>query len=138
MNSSFSRVFRPQIFRLAAVMLVALALLSLVFFHKKPTTAAEAHEIHVAALAGNLEKVKALLKEHPDLVFSNDAGGLPLDWAAARGHRDVMELLLAYGAKFKDNVLFVAAIHGQKDAVEELLAHGADVNVTNYHAPRCF
>ena len=59
--------------RRAAVLLVALAWSSLAF----------GGEIHDAAAAGDLERVKALLKDNPDLVFSKDSGGqTPLHGAA--------------------------------------------------------
>ena len=56
--------------------------------------------------AGDLEKVKALLKDNPDLVFSKDTNGwTPLHMAAYEGHKDVAELLLANKAEVnaKDN-----------------------------------
>ena len=53
-------------------------------------------EIHDAARKGDLAKVKALLKDHPDLVFSKDNNGeTPLHQAVLFGHKDVAELLLA-------------------------------------------
>jgi ankyrin repeat protein len=78
-----------------------------------------------------LEKLKALLKGNPNLVFSKDTNGMtPLYWAAARGHKDVAELLLANKAEVnaKDNhgqtPLHVAAAEGHKDVVELLRQHG--------------
>lgn len=56
-------------------------------------------DIHDAALSGDLEKVKALLKANPDLVSSKDGGGAtPLHAAAAAGRKNIVELLLAKGA----------------------------------------
>ena len=53
-------------------------------------------EIHRASQDGDLEKVKALLKDNPDLVSSKDMlGDTPLHWAARHGHKEVAELLLA-------------------------------------------
>ena len=60
-------------------------------------------EIHDAAAKGDLRKVKALLKEHPELVSAKE-GGLgwtPLHVAAYGGHKDVVELLLDKGADVK-------------------------------------
>ena len=65
MHSFFSRLCHSPIPRRAAVMLVALAWSSLAF----------CGEIHDAAKDGDLEKVKALLKDNPDLVFSKDNDG---------------------------------------------------------------
>ena len=122
-----SRLGHSPISRLAAVLLVALALSSLAF----------CGEIHDAAKAGDLEKVKALLKGNPKLVFSKDTnpnGMMPLHWAASEGRKAVAELLLANKAEVnaKDNFgmtpLHWAALLGHKAVVELLLANGADVN----------
>jgi ankyrin repeat protein len=52
--------------------------------------------IHEAAAGGDLGKVKALLKDNPDLVFSTDSNGrTALHYAAFAGHKDMAELLLA-------------------------------------------
>jgi ankyrin repeat protein len=79
-----------------------------------------------------LEKVKALLKDNPDLVFSKDNkyGGTPLHLAAATGHKDVAKLLLANKADVnaKDNrdatPLHLATSAGYKDVAELLRQHG--------------
>jgi ankyrin repeat protein len=92
-------------------------------------------EIHDAAKAGDLAKVTALLKEHPELVSSKDESGWTiLHWAAIEGHKDIAELLLAKGASVnaKSNdgrtPLHMAAEWGQKDVVELLLANKVDVD----------
>jgi ankyrin repeat protein len=92
-------------------------------------------EIHDAACEGDLEKVKALLKYKPDLVFSKDrSGSTPLHWAAFRGRKDVAELLLANKADVNAKNSTRAtplnwassghkgAVH--KDVVELLRQHG--------------
>jgi ankyrin repeat protein/beta-lactamase regulating signal transducer with metallopeptidase domain len=91
--------------------------------------------IHDAAKTGDLAKIKALLKDNPDLIFSKDSDGkTPLHVAALMGRRGVAEWLLANkaDANAKNNngetPLYVAAIEGYKDIVEVLLVNKADVN----------
>ena len=117
--------YHSHIFRRAAVVLVVLAWSSF----------ACCGEIHDAAKNGDLDKVKALLKANPDLVFSKtDNGGTPLHWAVQNGHKDVVELLLANKADVdaKDNngvsPLHVAADTGYTDVAQLLLADNAAVN----------
>src|SRR5215470_5189451 len=92
-------------------------------------------EIYDGARAGDLPKVKALLKDQPDLVFSKErAGGTPLHYAAKNGSKDVAELLVAGKAdvngknRFGETPLLEAARGGHRNVVELLLAHRADVN----------
>jgi tetratricopeptide (TPR) repeat protein len=60
-------------------------------------------EIHDAAKAGDLAKVKALLIENPKLVSSrDDFRRTPLHWAAQVGHKNVVELLLTKGAEINN------------------------------------
>jgi hypothetical protein len=119
----------------AALVLVTLAALAW-------GTPAFCDQIHEAAGHGDLEKVKALLKDNPNLVFSKDkdhGGATPLHIAAVLGHRDVAKLLLANHADVnaKDNngvtALYYAAYSGHKDVVELLLANHADVNAKDYN-----
>jgi ankyrin repeat protein len=116
-------------------MLVALALSSLTSCGKKHDTTAGDHsgrsEIHDAAKRGDLEKVKALLKDNPNLVSSRDTNGwMPLHAAASNGHKDVVELLLANKAEVNAKntngatPLHLAASAGHKDVAELLRQHG--------------
>ena len=124
-HSLFNRLCHSSISRCIIVTLVVLAWNSLAF----------CDEIHDAADSGNLEKVKALLKDNPDLVFSKDTNGwTPLNCAVYSGHRDVAEFLLANKADVNaadnngETSLGDAAGSGHKDMVELLLANKADVN----------
>ena len=94
-------------------------------------------EIHDAAQNGDLAKVQALLKDNPQLVFSKDdqTGWTPLHSAAAGGHKEIAEFLLAnkadVNARANDGAtpLHLAAEKGYADVVSLLLDHGADVSV---------
>ena len=53
------------------------------------------YNIYDAAMLGDLEKAKAFLKDKPDLCSSKDSdGATALDYAAMKGHPDMMELLV--------------------------------------------
>jgi hypothetical protein len=91
--------------------------------------------IHDAAETGDLAKVKTLLKDDPELVFSKNGDGMtPLHMAAREGHKDLVELLLANKADVHtknaegETPLFLATKFGYKVVVELILANSADVN----------
>jgi hypothetical protein len=92
--------------------------------------------IHDAARAGDLDKVKSLVKQSPDLVSSKDEkfGQTPLHIAAFNDKKDVAEFLLANKADVNAKAsngstpLHLAAGKGNKDIVELLLANNADIN----------
>jgi 26S proteasome non-ATPase regulatory subunit 10 len=98
--------------------------------------------IHEAAKNGDLEKVKALLKDNPDLVFSKDNDGrMPLSWAVLNNHKDVAEFLLANKADPNafDNydgssALDLAVFDGNKEMVQWLFDHGAKANGGDVYA----
>ena len=128
MSLSLSRLCRSPIPRRVAITLVVLAWGSLAF----------CGEIHDAAGDGDVARVKVLVKANPDSVFSKDSyGGTPLLWAAMKGHKDVVEFLLAnkaeVDAKANDDTtaLETAAVFGHKDVVGLLLTNKANVNAKN-------
>jgi len=92
------------------------------------------HYLHESARRGDLKRVKELLRDDPDQVNSkDDAGGTPLHYAAAYGHKAVAELLLANKADVnaRDNdgntPLQRAASEGHKALVKLLRRHAAAV-----------
>jgi cytohesin len=144
-HSFFSRFCQSSIPRRAAILLVALAWSSLAF----------GGAIHDAAKRGDLEMVKELLKDKPNLVFSKDKNGdTPLVVAVKFGHKDVAAFLLAHkanvNAKGKDEAftgegfqgkslggtpLHWAAMKSDKGMAELLLTNGADVNTKDDGTP---
>jgi ankyrin repeat protein len=108
-------------------------------------------EIHDVIRQGDLEKLRTLLDGQPVLISSVDENGTtPLHRAAARGHRGVLEILLAKNADVnaKDNVgcsplhnavcgsvfhydqiSHVGCSGGEKVAAELLIESGADINI---------
>ncbi|HEY3857123.1 MAG TPA: ankyrin repeat domain-containing protein [Verrucomicrobiae bacterium] len=92
-------------------------------------------EIHDAARDGDLVKVKTLLKDNPDLVFSKDIDGkTPLHWAVMHDRMDAANFLLTQkanvNAKEKTGLtpLHWAAMKCFRDMAELLLSKKAEVN----------
>lgn len=92
-------------------------------------------EIHDAAKRGELAKVKGLLKDNPDLVFSKDTNGVtPLFFAAGLGHLDVVALLLANKADVNafnkgSTPLHAAVLNHHKEVADLLIASNAQVTI---------
>jgi ankyrin repeat protein len=95
-------------------------------------------EIHDAAKAGDLNKVKVLLKADPNLISSKDNFGMTaLHYAVAQYQKDMVQLLLANKADVnaKDKPgwtpLHYAAAQGYKDIAKLLLTNKAEIDATN-------
>lgn len=136
MRSFFAHLRIPAVFRRAAVVLVALAVIGLASSCHRNDLGSE---FRTAAAKGDLTKVQALFKVHPDLVFSkNKSGRTALYGAAAYGRRDVADFLLSNKAdvnardKYGITPLHSAVSNGHKDLTESLLAHAADANAKGH------
>jgi len=93
-------------------------------------------EIHQAALAGDLDKVKLMLSQDATRINAQDKyGNVPIHLAAFKGHEDIVELLIGNGSdvntknKFGGAALYMASYAGHEQVVKILIAHGADINV---------
>ena len=92
--------------------------------------------LHLAAIRGDCQAARTLLAAGADVnVQQGTYEGTPLQYAAARGHVDVVRLLVRYDAKV-DAVdthgrtpLMWAASHGQHEVVCALLEAGASVKL---------
>jgi ankyrin repeat protein len=116
---------------------------------------ATAHQAVVDELVGNahgnLERVKELLDEHPDLVNARATWNeTPIEAATQMGNRKIIDFLIERGAPIDDftslvlgtasegvvnqrgihdlPALYFAAIGGHVDTARQLLSAGADVN----------
>jgi ankyrin repeat protein len=104
-----------------------------------PNTASPDGEtpLMTAARTGNATAVKLLAAHGAELGAKESWRGQDaLMWAAAEGHRAVVELLLELNAdvnsqsKQKYSPLLFAVRQGHADIVERLIARGADLNAT--------
>lgn len=90
-----------------------------------------------AAKQGNVKKAQALLKKGADVnAKDTNDGKNPLHWAAANGHKPVVEILLSHGAKVNAFDVYATSLHlaadkGHEAVVEVLLKHGAELNAQN-------
>lgn len=133
MHAFLRRLWHSQVPLRLAMPLLALALLCFTYHvYSAIVRHQQIRHIDDAAQHGDSEKVKALLKDNPDLVFSRDKeGNTPLLWAVRFGFRDVAELLLAHGtdvnvADNKGRTSFCWAAMMDDSAMKEFLSqHGA-------------
>ena len=102
---------------------------------EQPTAKAPVISIHNAAEDGNIEAVKQHLAAGTAVNTKNEFGAAPLHYAAYKGHKKVVVLLIAKGAGVNaksdsdgGTPLHEAAYNGQKEIVKLLIAKKADVN----------
>jgi ankyrin repeat protein len=93
-----------------------------------------------AAAEGDISKTEIILQENPKLLnMRDDAGDVPIHIACRAGHRDLVELLIAKGAKInmKDHEgqtpLHLAVISRHREVAELLLSEHAKINVRNIY-----
>ncbi|KAK4223218.1 hypothetical protein QBC38DRAFT_517311 [Podospora fimiseda] len=97
--------------------------------------------LHLAAYFGNLAWANMLLKtpKKKGVSKKDSYGRTPLFWAATRGHRDVVELLLDYGAPIdskdqsKMTALHMAVTNEHKDVVELLIKRSSKLEEKAYY-----
>ncbi|MEM7351493.1 MAG: ankyrin repeat domain-containing protein [Acidobacteriota bacterium] len=104
------------------------------------TPAVPESPIHVAAAAGDTEKINELLDADASQRHTTDSDSrTPLSRAVAAQQREIVALLLERGADPnwpegaeapQGRALYVASRAGDRALVELLLAHGADPNAT--------
>jgi ankyrin repeat protein len=100
---------------------------------------AQGGEIHKAVTKGDINKVVALLNDHPELLESKDnLGRTPLYAAVAHNQLDIATLLLANGANVNacdsqrhTPLIQSLWVYNHDKMVRLLLAKGADVNLSD-------
>ena len=91
-----------------------------------------------AAMQGNREAVRSLLKDRVDVDGAQGDGSTALHWAAYHDDLEMVKMLLAAGANVKVATregaitpLFMACQNGDAAMIEALLKAGADANSVN-------
>ncbi|MDX1494009.1 MAG: ankyrin repeat domain-containing protein [Longimicrobiales bacterium] len=99
-----------------------------------PGSAQQRAPVATAAMNGDLEGVRTLLRQGADVNEALADGMSALHWAAERGDTAMLDVLLTAGAVVESSTrigeyrpLHIAARNGQAEAVERLLTAGADV-----------
>ena len=94
-----------------------------------------ADEIHDVAQQGDIDRVKELIEENPELVNApDDASQTPLHLAIAGGQTEIAEFLITKGADVNasnvvnQSIMLYAAYFGNAEIAEMLIAQGAQLN----------
>lgn len=95
------------------------------------------HPIFYPTFHGDVEGVRALLREDADLVTVRDAKNLtPMHVAASRDQAEIIQLLVSHGGDVQGpsadgqwTPLVFASYRGHLNAVRALLAHNADPTI---------
>lgn len=105
-----------------------------------PSLQASSREIHDAVMVGDWDEVNELLEKGYSVNAQEPTSGMTvLNIAAARGHEEIVRLLLDRGADVSirgvggDTALFHAARKGEASIVALLLDKGANPNAVTRH-----
>src|SRR5687768_9642814 len=122
---------RKQIMGRAAGMFGAIALAVLLAATPPDAPVAD------AAMRGDVDAVRALIKQGADVNAAQGDGMTALHWAAENGHVEMAQLLIRAGGSLtavtrrgSHTPLHVAARSGRGPVIEALLEAGADPNAT--------
>ena len=103
-----------------------------------PSTTFANSSLAAAAMRGDIDTVKTLLKKNADVNESQGDGTTALHWAAYRNDPNVAELLIGAGANISAKTrlgdltpLLLAAKNGNTAVIKILLKAGTDVNLAD-------
>lgn len=104
-------------------------------------SAASDTRLSEAAMQGNREAVRSLLKQKVDVDGAQGDGTTALHWAAFKDDLEMVKMLLAAGANVKVTTregaitpLFMACTNGDAAMIDALLKAGAEANSTKANA----
>jgi len=104
------------------------------------STTTKVWETLMASKEGNLEKLKALVRETPGLIFAQYNYTPPIHFAVREGHIELVRYILEKGAldanyityPFKDSLLTIAEERGHKEIVSILKYYLTDHSLQKY------
>ncbi|MBI2825885.1 MAG: ankyrin repeat domain-containing protein [Planctomycetia bacterium] len=103
------------------------------------STLADLSPLQQAAMAGDTARVRELLDDGMWVdAHGKELRGTPLQYAATKGHGEIVQLLLERGAEVgardqnERTSLIWAALYGHADVIRRLLDAGANVNAKDY------
>jgi len=110
-----------------------------------PTTNANSESAPTSNEAEEVRKIRAMIRDSPDLINARDqVGGTRLHPAAYLGHLVVARFLVENGAdpNAQNNEgqtpLHCAVLYGHKALAELFLSHGANIQLTDSGGRHCF
>ena len=116
---------------------LAALLLTLIFWGSAPPDSPVAD----AAMQGETEQVRVLLRDGADVNAAQGDGMTALHWAAERGDRELADMLLYAGAHLEAvtrlggyTPLHLASRSGRSSVVEALTAAGANATRANLYS----
>jgi ankyrin repeat protein len=115
--------------------MVKISFLSFIFFNLFALQQSSNHDVFDCARKGDLEQMKRLYIDNPDIInTTNNQSYTPLILAAYYNQGEIIDFLISKKVRFeklhdKPNALQAASFKGFTSIVEKLLSYGLDPNL---------